>query len=210
VTWASSPYFLATSNKQVKTLDDIKGLKIRAADGTPVEVLKALGAIPVTMGMPDTYLYLKKGAIDGVTNNWEALYSFKQYELLKYCTYIPLFTVYFTVAINHDTWNNLPQDIKEQINSVSGLQGSIFWGENMFDTAVPALREELDKLNVDIVEYTLPEEELARWSEIAKPLWNDWVAKMTAAGHPEAQEILNTTLELIKTFNPDEHQFLIK
>jgi TRAP-type C4-dicarboxylate transport system substrate-binding protein len=202
ITWASTPYFLVTVDKQVKTLEDMKGLKIRVPNGPPVEVMKALGAIPVPIGMPDTYLYLQKGVIDGAATCWEALLSWKQYEMLKYYTYIPLFTVYFSLAMNKDTWDNLPPDIQKQINSVSGLRGSLFWGENMFDTAVSAGREKIKRLNPEVTEYILTEEELARWEEVAIPIRDAWVKDMVASGYPEAQDILDTTLRLIESYNP--------
>ena len=41
----TSPNFLITSKKQVKTLDDLKGLKIRTLGGPPIEMAKALGAL---------------------------------------------------------------------------------------------------------------------------------------------------------------------
>lgn len=44
--WTSHPYFLITTKKQVKTTEDIKGLKIRVGGGPPTEQMKALGAIP--------------------------------------------------------------------------------------------------------------------------------------------------------------------
>jgi len=49
--WASSPYFLITAKKQVKTMEDIKGLKIRVVGGPPTEQMKALGAVPVLIPM---------------------------------------------------------------------------------------------------------------------------------------------------------------
>jgi len=200
--WASTPYFLVTARQQVKTLDDIRGLKIRVPTGPPMEIMKALGAVPVNVAMPDIYLYFQKGIIDGMTTSWESLLSFRHYKLAKYYTYIPLFTVYFSQAMNTTVWNNLPEDVKEQISSVSGLKGSTFWGENMFDTAATDGYEMVKKQGLEMVEYTLPEEELARWSKVARPLWDDWVKKMTEAGHPEAREILDTTLKLIETYNP--------
>ena len=203
LTWTSQPYFLITSKKQVKTMEDLQGLKIRVTAGPPIDMMKALGASPLTMGMPDTYLNLQKGVIDGMLVPWEAMLSFRQYEVVKYYTYAPLVTVYFTQATNTNTWNNLPANVQQQINSVSGLKGSLFWGENMFDTAAAAGRAEVQKQNIEMVEYTLPAAELARWSEKAgKPLWDAWVKTQTEAGHPEAQEILNATLDLIKTYKP--------
>jgi TRAP-type transport system periplasmic protein len=203
ITWTSQPYFLITSKKQVKTIDDIKGLNIRVTSGPPIEMMKLLGATPVTKGMPDTYLALQKGEIDGMLAPWEALLSFKQYEVVKYYTYAPLVTVYFTQAMNNAKWDSLPKNIQDQINSVSGLKGSEFWGENMFDSAMVAGRDQVKKLGIEMVEYTMPDDEIAKWNAVAgKPLWDSWVKTQTAAGHPEAQEILDTCLNLIKTYNP--------
>jgi TRAP-type C4-dicarboxylate transport system substrate-binding protein len=203
LTWTSAPYFLVTTKKQVKTLDDFKGLNIRVVSGPPIDMMKALGANPVTKGMPDTYIALQKGELDGMCLPWETLISFRQYETVKYYTYVPMFTTYFSQAINIDKWNSLPKDIQDQINSVCGLQGSLFWGENMFDSATVAGRDLVKKAGLEMIEYTPPSDEIQKWTDVAgTPLWNAWVAKQTAAGFPEAKDILNTTLELIKTYNP--------
>jgi TRAP-type transport system periplasmic protein len=202
LTWASQPYFLITSKKQVKTLDDIKGMQIRVPGGPPVEMIKALGATPVTKGMPDTYLALQKGEMDGMAVCWEALLSFRQYEVSKYYTYVPLFTVYFTQAMNNNKWNSLSPEVQAQINSVSGLKGSLFWGENMFDTAMTEGVKLVKEQGLSMETYTLPADELAKWSTVAQPIWESWVKKQTDAGHPEAREILNTTLDLIKNYQP--------
>jgi TRAP-type C4-dicarboxylate transport system substrate-binding protein len=202
-TWTSQPYFLITSKKQVKVMDDWKGLKIRVTAGPPVDMMKALGATPVTMGMPDTYLALQKGDIDGMLGPWEAFISFRQYEVVKYYTYAPLVTVYFTQGMNNSKWDSLPADVKTQINSVSQLKGSLFWGENMFDTAVIAGRDQVKKQGAEMIEYTVPADEMAKWAAVAgQPLWDAWVKAQTDAGRPEARDILNTTVDLIKTYKP--------
>lgn len=200
--WASTPYFLVTAQKQVKTLNDIQGLKIRVPAGPPVEIMKTLGAIPVTIGMPDTYLYLNKGLIDGMSTAWESLLSFKQYELVKYYTYIPMFTVFFSQAMNNQVWNGLPKEIQQQIDSVCGLKGSLFWGENMFDTAATTGHDLLKKQGLEMAEYNMSQHDLDKWNEAAEPMWEIWVKNMTADGHPEARDILNSTLELIETYEP--------
>jgi TRAP-type C4-dicarboxylate transport system substrate-binding protein len=202
LTFASSPYFLITSKKQVKVMDDWKNLKIRVTAGPPVDMMKALGAVPVAVPMPDTYLSLQKGVIDGMLVSWDAMMSFKQYEVVKYYTYVPLVTVYFTIAMNNDKWNSLPADVQTQINSVCGLKGSIFWGDKQFDILTVDGRTEAQKSGVEMVEYTVPADELAKWSAIARPIWDAWVKSMTDQGHPEAKDILNDALNLAMTYNP--------
>jgi TRAP-type C4-dicarboxylate transport system substrate-binding protein len=199
LTWTSNSYFLATRNKQVKTPDDIKGLKIRTTGGPPTEMIKALGAVPIAMGMPDVYLNLEKGVIDGALLPWEALYSFKLYEVVKYITHAPFGSVYFTQAFNTKSWNSLSPDIQKQIISVGGLTGSKFWGKNMFDTAATEVRNIIKAKKFELVEYTIPAAEVDNWRKVAgEPLWEAWVKAQEAKGSTEAREILNITLQWLK------------
>jgi TRAP-type transport system periplasmic protein len=202
LTWTSDPYFLITNKKQVKTVDDIKGMQIRVPSGPPTEVIKALGAVPVSKGMPDTFLALQKGEIDGMAASWEAIVSFKHYEVVKYYTYMPMFVVYFSQAMNNDKWAGLPADVQKQIESVSGLKGSLFWGENMFDSALIEGKSMIQSAGASMTEYTVSEAEQTQWKQVTDPLITAWVQKMTDAGHPEAKDILATVQELIKTYNP--------
>lgn len=199
LTWTSNPYFLLTVNKQVKTMDDMKGLKIRTTGGPPTDMLKALGAVPTPMGMPDVYLNLQKGVIDGALLPWESIISFKQYEVVKYYTYAPFHAVYFTQAFNLQKWNSLNPDIQKGIMSVSGLEGSKFWGKNMFDTAAAAVRDIIKEKKYDMVEYTIPANELDKWRKVGgEPLWDSWVKQMEGKGYSDARDILNTTLQFLK------------
>jgi len=198
LTWTSNSYFLATTSKQVKTLADIKGLRIRTTGGPPTDMMKALGAVPVAMGMPDVYMNLEKGVIDGALLPWEALYSFKLYEVVKYITFAPFGAVYFTQSFNTASWNKLSPAVQQQIMSVSGLTGSKFWGKNMFDTAAAQVRNIIKQQNYNLVEYTIPDSELANWSAIGgQPLWDAWVKAQETAGRTEARDILNATLSLL-------------
>ena len=197
--WTSHPYFLITSKKQVKTMEDIKGLKIRVVGGPPTEQAKALGAVPIMIPMPDNYQSLDKGIIDGMGAPWEAIYAFRLYEVVKFYTIVPLSAVYFSMAINKQKWESLPKDIQAAITSVSGLEAAKFWGHNFFDTAEEGVVDSVKKGNHQMVKYIVPPEELERWTKVAgEPLWKEWVKKMESKGRSEAQQVLNATLELLK------------
>jgi TRAP-type C4-dicarboxylate transport system substrate-binding protein len=197
--WASSPYFLITTKKQVKTMEDIKGLKIRVVGGPPTEQMKALGAVPVLIPMPDNYQSLDKGVIDGMGTPWEAIHGFRLYEVVKYYTIVPLSAVYFSMPMNKQKWESLPKDIQQAITSVSGLEAAKFWGKNWFDTAEEGVIEAAKKGNYQINRYVVPPAELERWTKAAgEPLWKEWVKKMEGKGRPEAQKILDETLGMLK------------
>ena len=195
----SHPYILITKSKQVKTLEDIRGLKLRALGGAATEQMKALGAIPVLIPMPDTYLAIDKGVIDGMSVSWEAIYSFRLYEIAKYYTIVPLSGAGVDSApMNKQKWDSLPKDIQQEIMSVSGLPGSKFWGHNFFDTAEGAVIDKVKQGNFPMVRYTPPPEELQRWVNASQPLWKDWVKRTEAKGYPSAQQVLDSALEILK------------
>ena len=96
----TSPNFLITSKKQVKTLEDLKGLKIRTLGGPPIEMAKALGAVPAVLPMPDMYQALDKGVFDGAAVPWEAVHAFRLYEVAKNVTMVPFYASYFSLCAN--------------------------------------------------------------------------------------------------------------
>jgi len=194
--WTTSPYFLITTKKQVKTLEDLKGMKLRLIGGPPTEWAKSVGISPMSVPMPETYENMQKGVIDGMGTVWEATLSFKQYEVTKYWTLLPMYMGYFTMAMNWDVWNSLGSETQKQIMSVSALKGSKEYGKNMMDTPEDAARKASKDAGFDIVYYELPKAELARWQASAQPLYEKWVADREAEGFSEARDILNRTLEL--------------
>ena len=196
--YTTEPYSLITTKKQVKNLEDIRGMKIRMTGGPPTDQMKALGGIPMSIPMPDVYLALKQGVIDGMGTCWEAIHTYRLYEVADFYTETPFPAVYFSIAINKRKWDALPDDVKKAISSVSGLEGSKFWGRN-FDKAKEGVSELARETGKEISVYTLPEDEENRWLEIGgKPIWNEWVEKMENEGYKNAREILDTTLKLLK------------
>jgi TRAP-type C4-dicarboxylate transport system substrate-binding protein len=197
--WTSHPYFLITSKKQVKTMEDIKGLKIRVTGGPQFEQLKALGAVPVLIPMPDVYQSLDKGVVDGMAAPWEAILSFRLYEIVKYYSIIPLCATYHSMSMNLQKWNSLPKDIQAAMMTVSGFEGSKAFGRNFFDKAEEAVNEQVKKGNFQMVKYIAPPEEVERWTRVAgEPLWKAWVKKMEGKGYSSPQQILDAALDMVK------------
>lgn len=197
--FTSNPYVLITTKKQVKTLDDIQGMKIRMSGGPPTDMMKAIGGTPMLIPMPDNYISLQKGVIDGMGAPWEAIHGFRLYEVVNHYTEAPLPAVYFSIAMNKKKWEGLPKDIQDAIMSVSGLEGSKFWGKNFFDTAKDGVMEKTKAAGKNIEIYSLPDDERQRWLDKGgKPIWDQWVKKMEAKGFSDAQMILDDAVEMMK------------
>ena len=199
ILYTVTPYKILTSKKQVKTMEDLRGLKIRTAAGPPTDQMKLLGGIPVVLPMPDCYVAVDKGTLDGMLAAMEPIPGFKLYEVNKYVAEVPYCSNYFMVVMNKKKWNSLPKDIRDAIMSISGLEGSKWWGKNFFDSADEGVLKIAKEAGYEMTYYPLPEKERERWLEISgKPLWEQWIKGMESKGYSEARKILNTTLELLK------------
>ena len=197
--WTSPPRFLITSKKQVKTLEDLKGMKIRVPGGPATDQMRAYGAVPLLIPMPDNYQSLDKGIIDGMDTSWDATYSFRLYEVVKYYTFVPLSSTNFSMSVNKQKWESLPKDIQQAITSVSGLEGAKFFGRNWYDTAESAVTAHIKKEGYQMITYTVPPDEAEKWRKVGgEPLWKEWVKKAESKGRPEAQQVLNTLLDMLK------------
>jgi TRAP-type C4-dicarboxylate transport system substrate-binding protein len=197
--FTSNPYILITTKKPVATLEDIKGMKIRMSGGPPTDMMKALGGVPMLIPMPDNYISLQKGVIDGMGAPWEAIHGFRLYEVVSHYTETPFPAVYFSIAMNQRKWDKLDKATQDAIMSVSGLEGSKFWGRNFFDTAKDGVMEKVKAAGKTIEVKELTDSERERWLDVGgKPIWDQWVAKMKAKGHDNAQEILDTAVALSK------------
>src|SRR5947208_1529933 len=117
----SHDHGLIHANKQIKTMDDLKGLKLRSPTRLAGEALKALGATGVPMPIPQVPESLAQRVIDGCVVPWEVVPALKLQELLKFHTEIPgsptLYTASFYLAMNKAKYESLPADLKQAIDT---------------------------------------------------------------------------------------------
>lgn len=117
---AHGPGIVWTRNRPVRTLEDMKGLKLRG-HGTSAKIIKALGAIPVGIPMPETYQSIQKGTVDGGVFPCESNKGWKLGEVVKYGTadFSAAYTTGFFVTMNKDKWNSLPVKIQKIIDEIN-------------------------------------------------------------------------------------------
>ena len=188
------PAILHTAKKPVNKLEDIKGLKIRVTpNGTPI--VKALGAAPVAMPMPDVYDSLSKGVVDGGMLPSEALEGWKLGEVVKYTTetYSIGYTSAFYVIFNKQKWDSLPpsaQKVIEQVNQEWIERTGKGWNE--IDASGRAF---LQKLGGRLI--SLSKEEGDRWAKAVQPVLDDYV-KMTKEKGLPGDQVLKFAQDYLK------------
>ena len=134
------------TSKQPKTLEDMKGLKIRAATRANSRMIAALGATPVQMPLPQVPESLAKGVVDGAAVPWEGTPSIKLAEIAKYHLDVPagaprISNTIFLFGMNQAKYDALPADLKKVIDANSGLATSAWAGETGFDAVVETYKK---------------------------------------------------------------------
>ena len=85
--WENGFRHLTNNRRDVKTLDDIKGLKVRTLESSVhVDTWRALGANPTPMSFSQLYTGLEQGVVDGQENPYGNVVVNKFYEVQKYLT----------------------------------------------------------------------------------------------------------------------------
>jgi len=194
-----TPYVINTAEKPVRKLEDMEGLKLRAT-GLGATFIKATGAVPVSMLASDITLAIERGILDGCLFNLLGLQSNSVYPYIDYITRVNVAEQYFAVFFNKHTWDSFPPDIQDVIwDTLSGHKGTEYIGRLMEEK----LEDNIKLYKSEAIEIIyLSEEEAARWRELAKPMWEEKIAKLEAKGLP-AQAVFDRYMELLEKYDKE-------
>jgi len=196
---STDSYFIVTREKQIRNMADLKGLKLRVPGGRAADTIKALGAIPVAVRMPELYMALEKGVLDGAPIPGEAYMGQVPQNKLKYSIMdVHLWIVPFWIGLNKRTWERLSKEDQDAIMSVSGADGSAACGKASFDDAKVAALKRMKELGVNIT--FAPPEERARWAAVSKPIHEKYIAELEAKGLP-GRKVYNEINRLLKEYS---------
>ena len=199
---SASPGLLHT-NRPVRRLEDLKGLKVRCLGGTAARMLDRLGATSVVIPTGDTYDALRKGIVDGVVAAWDSLETMKWGEILHYTTvsYAAAISAPGFVVMNRAKWRSLSTEQQEIIENLSGKYAetlSRLWDEKD--------RSTMEKWRAKSHHLIFPgKEEEQRWEAAVQPLYEVYIKEKSARGlrATEALEFCREWVEKNVTKTPD-------
>jgi TRAP-type mannitol/chloroaromatic compound transport system substrate-binding protein len=172
---------LIHSRRPIRSLADFEGLRIRMPGGLIAACFAAIGARTVALAGPDVYPALEVGAIDAADFVGPAInYSLGFAEVSDYivmgppstpCLHQPVDIM--EVSLNLRTWNGLPERLKailtDQVRSFSSLHFAGIQKANV------EAWERFAEAGVTVTR--LSEDDVARFREVAIPLWFEWANK---------------------------------
>lgn len=176
---AHGPGFLTTNGREVRTLADMHGLRIRST-GVSAEMVKALGGTPVAMEMGESYESLQRGVVDGSVHPVESNLGWKLGEMLKTMTrcYPVAYTTTFFVVMNKDKWAQISPEDQQAIRRINE-QWLVKHGE-AWDKSDAVALEDLKKHKVTIID--LSPEENAAWAAAVAPVIDTYAKNIRQKG----------------------------
>jgi TRAP-type C4-dicarboxylate transport system substrate-binding protein len=156
-----------TVNKQIKTLDDWKGLLVSINTPLESDLVKSLGAAPVLIDWVDEIPSLQKGLINaGIISSLAGLVG-GYADVIKYLTICNRAGGMGFIAINLDVWKAMPKDIQDLMNKT--------WQDfNVTFNKAFKQGEEVDWLQQiqkqGVTVYSIPTDERNKWIAVTKPI----------------------------------------
>jgi TRAP-type transport system periplasmic protein len=111
-------HYALMGKDRITTLADLEGKKIRAVGGS-ADVLKAAGAVPISIAVTEMYDAMSKGIVQNICWSWRGFWPYKLYEVSKYhISNINLGHIPFALLAKKSAFDALPQDIKKIFQDV--------------------------------------------------------------------------------------------
>lgn len=176
----STPAKLLT-RKPVRSMKDLKGMKIRVPGKWDAKTITKLGGTPILMPTSQIYMSLERGVIEGAVAPYDTLVSFKLKELVTDVTDVNLGSVVMYWIMNLEKWKSFPADIQKQIDSVSG-DNLIDQACEVFDKNVELGKEAGVKKGIAI--HKLSSAEKPKWTAVFKAVQDEWSQSMEDKGLP--------------------------
>jgi TRAP-type C4-dicarboxylate transport system substrate-binding protein len=190
-------------NKPIRTLEDFKGVKMRASGRTQTASLRALGGSPVTLSMAEIEEALSRGTVDAITTSRSYGAERGLTAMVKYVSVWPITPIFpGLIGINRKAWDKLSQQQKSGLLAASA----------QLTREMPVALEQMDMTyNLWIrqanTELVYPDEaEVKKAMQRMQPVVKDW---LQTAG-PLGEETLRIAVKYAKGPSVDFIRSMLK
>jgi tripartite ATP-independent transporter DctP family solute receptor len=142
--WENGFREITSSTRQIRSVDDLKGFKIRVSPGKiRIDTFQSLGASPTPIAVAELYTALQTKIVEGQENPLLNIETQRFFEVQKYCAMSNhMWTGYWTL-INPDKWKALPPNFQAIVSKNMAAGALLERHDNGIVTA--ALRDKLTR-----------------------------------------------------------------
>jgi TRAP-type C4-dicarboxylate transport system substrate-binding protein len=175
----------------------IKGMKVRPANGTVAQMVNVLGGTSVQVSAPESRDALSKGVADAITFPWNSVISFGIDKVTKFHTDMRLYAAVFVWALNKPWYEGLSPNQKkvmdDHCNNAWAAKVGAAWGD-----AEDAGREKLLAMGGHTI-VPMSKAQVDTWKKAVAPVYDRWVAEAGKTGIDGANALADLRAELAKT-----------
>ena len=158
----------------------IKGMKVRPANGTVARLVSTLGGTSVQLTAPQARDALEKGVADALTFPWKSVVTFGIDKVLKYHADMRLYQATFVWVMNKGWYGKLSAGQKKAVDDHCtndwAKRLGVDWGKDEDSGMVP-----LSKDGHTVVKLT--PQQVDAWKKAAAPVYDLWMADAKKAGY---------------------------
>lgn len=174
---------LHTVDVAVRSIDDVRGLKLRVPSRSGTWMIEAMGAEPVGMPVPDVPQAMSRGVLDGAFLPFEVALPLRLIDIAQYHTELAgghrFGTTTFLLAMNKDRYENLPADLRAIIDAESGAHLAREAGQ-IWDAVEPRVIALADERGNEVI--YLDEAASAPFLDAFAETEAKWLEEMAAKG----------------------------
>lgn len=177
----------------IGSIEDLRGKKIRSVGPVHAQWLEIMGAAPQTLDSPEMNEALNRGTIDGVIQSWSGMRTYKTLDLVAQDQEVPVGVIPFLLVMNQAKWESLSPEAQAAVMTHGGAGLAQSAG-----TAYKAVGEEVRAAVVaeGRIELVTPSEaDLARYREMAQPVYDRWLAET-----PNGEAVLAAATEALEAY----------
>jgi len=168
-----------TTEKPIKTVADMKGLKLRVQQSDLwVTLIELLGGNPTPLPYAEVYTALKTGIVDGAENNWPSYESSRHYEVAKYYSLTQHSMSPELLVFSKVVWDTLPKEDQDLIRQAA--KESVPYMRKLWDEREEKSRKAVEAGGAEIIEDV----DRQAFADAAKPIYDKF------AGDPKLQDLI--------------------
>ncbi|MDR7314728.1 TRAP transporter substrate-binding protein [Brevibacillus nitrificans] len=173
--WENGFRNLTNNKREVKSIDDIKGLKIRTLENElHLDMWKEMGATPTPMAFTELFTALEQHVVDGQENPAGNVTSSKFYEVQKYYTKTGHVYNASPFLISKKFWDTLSDQEKEMVKKAAEEAKNYQRQLNQEETK--QAEEFLSKNGMTVTELSPAEKQ--RFFDAMKPIYDKYSAQL--------------------------------